>query len=161
MSSQLSLPPERPVHFIGVGGIGMSALAGILADRGYAVSGSDPRQSDLSQGLRKRGARIFRDQNKATVDAIRSGVSCSPLVVISSAIPVTNPELLAAKAAGLEICHRAALLAWLIAKQRSIAVAGSHGFNRFLAAGSHSEQTGNPHYFDETIHCPPPFLNST
>ena len=79
------------MHFIGVGGIGMSALAGILADRGYAVSGSDPRQSDLSQGLRKRGARIFRDQNKATVDAIRSGVSCSPLVVISSAIPATNP----------------------------------------------------------------------
>ncbi len=105
----------------------MSALAGILADRGYAVSGSDPRQSDLSQGLRKRGARIFRDQNKATVDAIRSGVSCSPLVVISSAIPATNPELLATKAAGLEICHRAALLAWLIAEQRSIAVAGSHG----------------------------------
>ena len=115
------------MHFIGVGGIGMSALAGILADRGYAVSGSDPRQSDISQGLRLRGARIFKDQNKATVDAIRSGVSSSPLVVISSAIPSNNPELIAAKSAGLEICHRAALLSWMISAQRSIAVAGSHG----------------------------------
>jgi len=115
------------VHFIGVGGIGMSALAGILADRGYAVSGSDPRQSAISQGLRQRGARIFKDQNKATVDAIRSGVSSSPLVVISSAIPSNNPELIAAKSAGLEICHRAALLSWMISAQRSIAVAGSHG----------------------------------
>jgi len=115
------------VHFIGVGGVGMSALAGILADRGYPISGSDPRQSDLLQGLRLRGVRIFRDQNKGNVDAIRSGVSTSPLVVISSAIPNQNPELLAAKAAGLEICHRAALLSWLIGAQRSIAVAGSHG----------------------------------
>lgn len=118
---------QRPVHFIGVGGIGMSALAGILADRGYQVSGSDPKQTALSQALRHRGARIFRDQNAATVAAIRSGVSESPLVVVSSAIPAHNPELAAARAAGLEIRHRAELLSWMIGNQRSIAVAGSHG----------------------------------
>ena len=115
------------MHFIGVGGIGMSALAGILAERDFKVTGSDPRQSVLSQELRQRGARIFQQQSATTVDAIRAGVSCDPLVVISSAIPEQNPELLAARQAGLEIWHRAELLAWLINSQRSIAVAGSHG----------------------------------
>jgi len=115
------------VHFIGVGGIGMSALAGILAERDFTVTGSDPRQSVLSQELRQRGARIFQQQSATTIDAIRAGVSCDPLVVISSAIPEKNPELVAARQAGLEIWHRAELLAWMINAQRSIAVAGSHG----------------------------------
>ena len=115
------------MHFIGVGGIGMSALAGILAERQFNVSGSDPKQSKLSQELRQRGARIFQQQSASTIDAIRSGVSADPLVVISSAIPDSNPELQAARAAGLEIWHRAELLSWLINGQRCIAVAGSHG----------------------------------
>ena len=126
-SPTLSLPPQRPVHFIGVGGIGMSALAGILADRGFDVSGSDPREGPISQALRGRGVRIFREQTAATVDAIRSGVSLAPLVVVSTAVPESNPELQAARRAGLEVRHRSELLAWLIKGQRSIAVAGSHG----------------------------------
>lgn len=105
----------------------MSALAGILAERQFNVSGSDPRQSKLSAELRQRGARIFHTQSASTIDAIRAGVSADPLVVISSAIPETNPELQAARAAGLDIWHRAELLSWLINGQRSIAVAGSHG----------------------------------
>ncbi len=126
-SPTLSLPNQRPVHFIGVGGIGMSALAGILADRGFDVSGSDPKEGPISQGLRGRGVRIFREQTAGTIDAIRSGVSLAPLVVVSTAVPETNPELQAARRAGLEIRHRSELLAWLIEGQRSIAVAGSHG----------------------------------
>ena len=105
----------------------MSALAGILAERDFTVSGSDPRQSALSQDLHQRGARIFQQQSASTIKAIRSGVSHEPLVVISSAIPQNNPELVAARDAGLEIWHRAELLAWMINAQRSIAVAGSHG----------------------------------
>ncbi len=105
----------------------MSALAGILADRGFDVSGSDPREGDISKALRVRGVRIFKDQTASTVDAIRSGVSLAPLVVVSTAVPESNPELQAARRAGLEIRHRSELLAWLIEGQRSIAVAGSHG----------------------------------
>ncbi len=116
-----------PLHFIGVGGIGMSALAGILADRGFDVTGSDPRDNAVLKGLRQRGVRVFREQNAATIDAIRSGTSEAPLVVISSAVPETNPELVAARRSGLRICHRSDVLAALIQGQPAIAVAGSHG----------------------------------
>ena len=118
---------RQPLHFIGVGGIGMSALAGILAQRGFDVSGSDPRDQAVLTQLRRQGVRIFRQQTASTIDAIRSGTSTSPLVVISSAVPETNPELTAARRAGLTICHRADILAALINAQPSIAVAGSHG----------------------------------
>ncbi|MCP9917065.1 UDP-N-acetylmuramate--L-alanine ligase [Cyanobium sp. ATX 6F1] len=121
------LDRQQPLHFIGVGGIGMSALAGILADRGFNVSGSDPKDSAVLQDLRQRGVRVFRQQNGATIDAIRSGISRSPLVVISTAVPEANPELTAARSAGLEICHRSDVLAALINGQTSIAIAGSHG----------------------------------
>ena len=122
-----SLDRRQPLHFIGVGGIGMSALAGILAQRGYAVSGSDPRDQPVLTQLRQLGVRVFRQQSASTVAAIRSGTSQSPLVVISSAVPDSNPELMAARRAGLTICHRADILAALINGQASIAVAGSHG----------------------------------
>jgi UDP-N-acetylmuramate--alanine ligase len=121
------LDRRAPLHFIGVGGIGMSALAGILADRGFDVSGSDPRDNPVLQGLRRRGVRVFRQQSATTIDAIRSGTSAAPLVVISTAVPVDNPELKAARQAGLVVCHRSDVLAALINEQPSIAVAGSHG----------------------------------
>ena len=125
------MPPlldrHQPLHFIGVGGIGMSALAGILAERGYAVSGSDPRDHAVLDRLRRLGVRVFLEQSATTVAAIRSGTSVSPLVVISSAVPETNPELAEARRMGLAICHRSDVLAALINSQPSIAVAGSHG----------------------------------
>ncbi len=122
-----SLDRHQPLHFIGVGGIGMSALAGILAQRGHSVSGSDPRDGKVVDQLRQLGVRVFREQNAATVAAIRSGTSHAPLVVISSAVPASNPELLEASRLGLPICHRSDVLAALINSQASIAVAGSHG----------------------------------
>ena len=121
------LDRHQPVHFIGVGGIGMSAIAGILADRGYAVSGSDPRDNAVLQDLRSRGVRVFREQSAATINAIRSGTSRAPLVVVSSAVPAHNLELEEARRAGLQVLHRSDVLASLIADQRSVAVAGSHG----------------------------------
>lgn len=121
------LDRRQPLHFIGVGGIGMSAIAGILADRGYAVSGSDPRDNAVLQDLRSRGVRVFREQSATTIAAIRSGTSTQPLVVVSSAVPASNPELMEAQRMGLQIAHRSDVLAALIAGQNAVAVAGSHG----------------------------------
>ena len=105
----------------------MSAIAGILADRGYAVSGSDPRDNAVLQDLRSRGVRVFREQSAATIAAIRSGTAHAPLVVVSSAVPAGNSELQEARRAGLTVLHRSDVLAALIAGQDSVAVAGSHG----------------------------------
>ena len=119
---------QTPVHFIGVGGIGMSALARILVDRGHSVSGSDPRDNATTQQLKTLGVKVFRQQNATCIDAVTGATAAgSPVVVISTAIPESNPELQRARQQGLEIWHRSDLLAALIEQQPSIAVAGSHG----------------------------------
>ncbi|MDP6196424.1 MAG: UDP-N-acetylmuramate--L-alanine ligase [Prochlorococcus sp.] len=118
---------QQPIHFIGIGGIGMSALALILANRGHSVSGSDPRNSHTVERLRTQGVKVFREQSSANIKAICSNVNLPPVVVVSTAIPKSNPELKATKQAQLEIVHRSDLLAALIQAQPSIAVAGSHG----------------------------------
>jgi UDP-N-acetylmuramate--alanine ligase len=124
------IPPlsrQQPLHFIGVGGIGMSALAGILAERGHRVSGSDSRDSAVLERLRQLGVQVFLEQNAATLAAVGSGDARPPLVVISSAVPDSNAELSEARRLGLAICHRSDVLAALINSQPAIAVAGSHG----------------------------------
>ena len=124
----MSRPLERqhPVHFIGVGGIGMSALAKILVDRGHPVSGSDPRDTPTSRQLTQLGVTVVHEQTAATIETLLSD-GRRPIVVVSTAIPTSNPELRRAGDAGLEIWHRSDLLAALIDQQASIAVAGSHG----------------------------------
>ena len=124
----MSRPLERqhPVHFIGVGGIGMSALAKILVDRGHPVSGSDPRDTPTSRQLTQLGVTVVHEQTAATIETLLSD-GRRPIVVVSTAIPTSNPELRRARDAGLEIWHRSDLLAALIDQQASIAVAGSHG----------------------------------
>jgi UDP-N-acetylmuramate--alanine ligase len=125
----------QPLHFIGAGGIGMSALARILAERGFVVSGSDPRPGPVLERLRAAGVRIFEEQTAATLAALleeQAGEApaadeAPPLVVISSAVPAANPELAEARRRGLEIVHRSDVLAALINSQPSIAVAGTHG----------------------------------
>ncbi len=128
------IPPlsrQQPLHFIGVGGIGMSALARILAERGHRVSGSDRRDSAVLERLRQLGVQVFLEQNAdtlaAVVSAVGSGEAPPPQVVISSAVPDANPELSEARRLGLPICHRSDVLAALINSQPAIAVAGSHG----------------------------------
>ena len=120
------LERQHPVHFIGVGGIGMSALARILVDRGHPVTGSDPRDNATVQQLRACGVGVYPEQTASTTKAI-TAAGQRPIVVISSAIPADNEELMQARAAELTIWHRSDLLAALIAEQPSVAVAGSHG----------------------------------
>jgi len=129
----LQLDRQQPLHFIGVGGIGMSALAAILASRGYRVSGSDLRDNAVTAALAKAGVRIFHEQTAATISAIAGPAGADattaglPLVVLSSAVPASNPEVQEARRLGFPLCHRSDVLAALIAGQPSIAVAGSHG----------------------------------
>jgi UDP-N-acetylmuramate--alanine ligase len=123
----LTLDRQQPLHFIGVGGIGMSALAGILAARGFTVSGSDPRSSPVVEALRQQGVRVFPRQEAASIAALCADDAPPPLVVISSAVPESNDELAEARKRGLPVLHRSDILAALINGQPSIAVAGSHG----------------------------------
>ncbi len=108
------------VHFIGIGGAGMSAIAAILAEQGVPVSGSDLKESRNTQRLAAAGARIFIGHRPANVEG-------ADLVVYSSAIRDTNKEMVRAHELGLEIIPRAMMLARLMAEREGIAVAGTHG----------------------------------
>ena len=108
------------VHFVGISGIGMSALARILMQRGYRVSGSSDRRTTLTERLAAEGADV-----KVGHDAANLGNPAT--VVTSTAIAHDNPELAAARERKLEIVHRGALLAHVMSDRRGIAVAGTHG----------------------------------
>ena len=110
----------QPVHFVGIGGIGMSGLAEVLLGMGYRVSGSDLRTSAVTDGLAKRGATIYVGHQAANLGDARA-------VVVSSAVPAGNPEIVEAKRLGLPIIPRGELLAELMRLKFGIAVAGSHG----------------------------------
>jgi len=114
------IPPGTRVHFVGIGGSGMSAIASVLLARGYPVSGSDLRESDATRRLRAAGARI-------QVGHAPEHVGAGQVVVISRAVPEENVEIQAALAQGLPIMHRAQMLASLMEGTRGIAVAGTHG----------------------------------
>ena len=117
----VDLPKYRNIHCIGIGGIGLSAIADILIERGYNVSGSDMNESEITLKLAQRGARIFighRDENVVGAD----------LVVYSAAIGKENPELVKAKELGIPAVNRAELLGVLMDEYKnSIAIAGTHG----------------------------------
>ena len=122
-----SLDSPSSVHFIGAGGIGMSALARILLSRGHQVSGSDRKMSPAMEALQSLGMLAFASQTANNFDELKTRGFATPLVVISSAIPESNAELAAARQLQLTVWHRSDLLAALIDQQPSIAVAGSHG----------------------------------
>ena len=109
-----------PVHFVGIGGIGMSGIAEIMLRIGYTVQGSDAKASANTERLEKLGARIFIGQDAANVE----GASA---VVYSTAIKTDNPELTAARARRLPLVRRAEMLAELMRLQFSVAVGGTHG----------------------------------
>jgi UDP-N-acetylmuramate--alanine ligase len=117
-----AVPADRlgPVHFVGIGGAGMSGIARIMLGRGIAVSGSDAKDSELLRDLRELGA-------KTHVGHAAGHVGDAATVVVSTAIRETNPELAAARGRGLRVLHRAAALASLMAGRRAVAVAGTHG----------------------------------
>ncbi|MGD1900307.1 MAG: UDP-N-acetylmuramate--L-alanine ligase [Phormidesmis sp.] len=120
----------RPFHFIGVGGIGMSALAHVLASRGLPVSGSDLRLSPITDRLEKMGAHIFNQQqaeNLAFFAQRNNHVAKLPQVVCSTAIGKNNAEYKEAIAIGCPIFHRSDILAALMNERKGIAIAGTHG----------------------------------
>jgi UDP-N-acetylmuramate--alanine ligase len=109
-----------PVHFVGIGGAGMSGIARILLARGVAVSGSDRRDTPTLLALRALGARV-----EVGHDPDHLGEAAT--VVVSTAIHPDNPELAAARQRGLRVLPRAVALASVMAGRRSVAVAGTHG----------------------------------
>src|SRR5271168_3084870 len=112
--------PSHRIHFIGIGGIGMSGIAEILLTMGYAVSGSDLRRTPITDRLAALGARIFEGHAAANAAA-------SDVVVTSSAVSATNPEVLEARARKIPVIQRAEMLAELMRLKFGIAVAGMHG----------------------------------
>lgn len=111
---------DKKVHFIGLGGAGMSGIARIMLARGVSISGSDAKESTVLAGLQTLGAKVF-------VGHSASNLGDSEVLVVSSAIDDRNPEVLAAKEKGVEILTRAQALALLMSESKSIAVAGTHG----------------------------------
>lgn len=110
------------VHFIGIGGVGMSGIARIAHDQGMEVSGSDLKESRYTKELRDAGIAIFIGQRASNIPADDPDV-----VVVSTAILPDNPELVEAKRRGLTIWHRAKMLAELGVGRTTLAVAGTHG----------------------------------
>ena len=108
------------VHFIGIGGSGMSGIARILLGMGHAVTGSDLRDTSNVAALRELGAEIFIGHDAANLGN-------PDTVVVTSALWPTNPEYLLAKERGIPVIHRSQALAYLTTKKRLIAVAGAHG----------------------------------
>jgi UDP-N-acetylmuramate--alanine ligase len=116
----IALQGIRSVHFVGIGGAGLSAMAAVLLARGFDVSGSDLQPNVLTQSLSERGARIFAGHAPENVRG-------ADLVVVSSAVPESNPERAEAARRGIPVIKRGPLLAALISDKVGIAVAGSHG----------------------------------
>jgi UDP-N-acetylmuramate--alanine ligase len=114
------IPAGTRVHFVGVGGAGMSAIASVLLARGYPVSGSDLRESDITRRLRGAGARI-------EIGHAAEHVQAGQVVVISRAVPADNIEVMTARRRGVPVLHRAEVLAGLMEDTRGIAVVGTHG----------------------------------
>ena len=112
--------PSHRIHFIGIGGIGMSGIAEILLTMGYAVSGSDLRRSAVTERLAGMGATIYQGH------AAANAAACD-VVVTSSAVPANNPEVLEARARKIPVIQRAEMLAELMRLKYGIAVAGMHG----------------------------------
>jgi len=109
-----------PIHFVGIGGIGMSGIAEVLLNLGYQVQGSDLKDSKITERLASLGARIFIGQRAENLEN-------AEVVVISSAIKTGNPELDAARMAGLPVVRRAEMLAELMRMKSNVAIAGTHG----------------------------------
>lgn len=108
------------VHFIGIGGYGMSAIARVMLDLGYQVSGSDVTRKDLTDKLMERGANIYIGHKE-------SNIFGAELVVYSTDIPKNNVELLAAEKRNIPFIHRSEMLARLLNSKKGIAIAGAHG----------------------------------
>ncbi|MFZ1727353.1 MAG: Mur ligase domain-containing protein, partial [Albidovulum sp.] len=121
MNAATKLPGELgPIHFVGIGGIGMSGIAEVLMTLGYRVQGSDAKASKITDRLLRLGAEFFEGQRAENIGA-------AAVVVISSAIKKGNPELEEARKRGLPVVRRAEMLAELMRLRSNVAIAGTHG----------------------------------
>lgn len=115
-----TLKPDDRVHFVGIGGIGLSAIARILLQSGYSVCGSDLQLSRITQELVEAGATVHAGH-------AAGNLGHASLVVVSSAIPADNPEVAEARKRHIPVVKRGQMLAWLMKDRYGIAVAGTHG----------------------------------
>ena len=128
---------KKAFHLIGIGGIGMSALARFLMAKNHPVFGSDLSQSGESLLLEKEGAKVFKNHLAENIQ------DKNATVVFSTAIAEDNPEIQEAKRTGCALWHRSDLLAYLMQSYQSIAVAGTHGKTSTSALFSHLLTTAN------------------
>ncbi len=110
----------RRIHFIGIGGAGMSGIAEVLLNQGYEISGSDLRESNVTQRLQSMGMMIFIGHHSNNVEG-------ADVIVNSSAVDESNPEMISARELRLPVVRRAEMLAELMRYRHGIAVAGTHG----------------------------------
>ncbi|KRS16238.1 UDP-N-acetylmuramate--L-alanine ligase [Roseovarius indicus] len=121
MNAATKLPGDvGPIHFVGIGGIGMSGIAEVLLNHGYVVQGSDLKSSKITERLVELGAMVFEGQRAENLED-------AEVVVISSAIKPDNPELMEARLRGLPVVRRAEMLAELMRLKSNVAVGGTHG----------------------------------
>lgn len=110
----------RHVHFVGIGGIGMSGIAELLINLGYTVSGSDIKESQVTKRISRLGGEVFHGHKPGNIEG-------ADVVVYSSAVPPDNPEIMEAKDRSIPVIPRAEMLAELMRLKYGIAVAGAHG----------------------------------
>src|SRR5438552_2748699 len=110
----------KSIHFVGIGGIGMSGIAEILADRGFAVSGCDLRHSAATDLLRQRGISVTIGHDPAHLSGI-------DLVIVTSAVRGSNAEIDAARAQGIQVMKRKEALGTIVSDKRAVGVSGTHG----------------------------------
>jgi UDP-N-acetylmuramate--alanine ligase len=115
------LHKKHKIHFVGIGGIGMSGIAEVLLNSGYVVTGSDLQESEATRRLRSLGARVFVGHEEENLAGDPS------VVVISTAVKYSNPEVLEARRRHIPVIPRAEMLAELMRMKYGVAVAGSHG----------------------------------
>ncbi|CAH0527077.1 UDP-N-acetylmuramate--L-alanine ligase [Vibrio hippocampi] len=119
-----ALVPEmrrvKSIHFVGIGGAGMSGIAEVLLNEGYQITGSDLAENAVTESLKQKGATIYIGHQTSNVEQ-------ASVVVVSTAIDIKNPELIAAKELRIPVVRRAEMLAELMRFRHGIAVAGTHG----------------------------------
>lgn len=116
----ITLDQTQPIHFVGIGGAGMSGIAEVLLTKGHVISGSDTSESEVTARLRHLGAQVH-------IGHQAENVNDASVVVLSSAVKADNPEVLRAKEKNIPILPRAKMLAFLMQSYQSIIVAGTHG----------------------------------
>ena len=120
----------RRLHFVGIGGAGMSGMAEVLADLGYHITGSDNNPGEVTEALQSQGIQVFSGH-------AAENITDTHLVVISSAVPENNPEVVEAKRRGIPVIKRAEMLGELMRLKFSIGIAGAHGKTTTTALCGH------------------------